>query len=136
VTRYEKGARLERDIVNYLRDRGYGALRAAGSGPVDVVAYTPSEGHVVMECKVRRSDVLYVPKEDVTKLEEFAKTFDATPFIAWRPAHRRLPRHPLNVVLVRPEDTEETTSSRKITLESAVRKGLSLEALLTDRLPL
>ncbi len=135
MSRYEKGARLERDIVNYLREHGYGAVRAAGSGPVDVVAYTPTFGHVVIECKVRREDVLYVPEEDVERLTSFAGSFEAKPFIAWRPAHRRLPKHPLNVVLVDPKDTRKTESSRKITLEEAVRKGISLEALLTDRLP-
>jgi len=131
---YRKGADFERQLVRYVRRHGGEAIRAAGSGgPVDVVAYVPGRGHLAVECKVRREDRLYVRKEEVEGLVEFAERFRAEPMIAWKPPHRRT-GFALNAILLRPEDLEEREKSYVVDYETARRTGLDPRRLFTRSL--
>lgn len=133
---YRKGARLEREIVRYLNAHGGAAVRVAGSrGPVDVVGYAPGlRKHVVIQCKVRREDVLYVEAEELKGLSEFAKRMKARPFVAWKPAHRRT-RVTKNVLLIKPGHFSRTEHGNyRISVEEALEVCTTLDELVASRL--
>jgi len=53
---YQKGCRMERELVNMWRKIGYVAFRSAGShSPIDVVAVDPKTMNVILvQCKNAR----------------------------------------------------------------------------------
>lgn len=68
--RYEKGARFERRVVNYLKADGFNAARTAGSkSPVDVVGWGNNEVYFI-QCKAYVSGK--PTKKDFEKLRRAA----------------------------------------------------------------
>ncbi|WP_456435828.1 hypothetical protein [Methanopyrus sp.] len=128
---YQRGADFERQLVRYLREHGGEAVRVAGSrGYVDVVGYAPAMGHVAIECKVRRDDRLYVRREEIEGLTEFAERFRAEPMIAWKPPHVRTGLT-LNAVLFPPDLMEERDRTYVIDLKTALEEGIDAICLVT-----
>ncbi len=133
---YRKGARLELEVVRYLNAHGGAAVRVAGSrGPVDVVGYAPGlRSHVAIQCKVRRSDVLYVEAEEMERLRGFARRLRARPFVAWKPSHRRT-GVTKNILLLEPECFSRTKHGNyRVGLREALEACVSLDELVTRRL--
>jgi len=65
--KYEKGVRLEREVVELFKNAGWDAQRTAGShSPFDVVLVKYTEGHgkeykkicfvAFVQCKVKKAD--------------------------------------------------------------------------------
>ncbi|MFH0861308.1 MAG: Holliday junction resolvase Hjc [Candidatus Altiarchaeota archaeon] len=76
MNRYKKGADFEREVVAEFWNRGWGAIRSAGSGTVshpvpDVIA--ARDGKILaIECKTTRNDRLSL-KEAMLNLREFSQ---------------------------------------------------------------
>lgn len=84
---YKKGADFERSLVNLFWERGWAALRVAGSGSTshsvpDILAI--KDNHVLaIECKVTAKDRLSI-KKAVEGLKNFTYRSGAKSFIAIR----------------------------------------------------
>ena len=96
-----KGARYERELVNALREAGWGALRLPSSGSAterelpDILAGTPEavagpDGERALsslwavEAKCGNSSTLYVDGDEVTALIEYAQRWGARPLLGAR----------------------------------------------------
>lgn len=126
------GSRYERELVDYLRDDGWGALRLPSSGSStardlpDVLAGRPrlieTGEHVLdsgivereletaaelwaIEAKSGKDPTLYVDAAEVDALGSFAGVWGATPYLAARSTRQATgTRH----YLVAPEDARRT----------------------------
>jgi Holliday junction resolvase len=112
----KRGAAYERELVNYLRDAGYGALRLPSSGSAterelpDVLTGHPDlngSSLLAIEVKSGSASTLYVEKSEVDALGSFARTWGATPYLAARRTSRGTDtKH----YLVAPSDARQTPS--------------------------
>lgn len=81
MTNYERGARLERDVLRDFEDHGYIAIRAAGSHtPADVYAFRKGEKNVFVQCKTNGK---LAPLE-WNLFWKYCKQADAIPILAER----------------------------------------------------
>jgi Holliday junction resolvase len=124
-----KGIAAERDLVHKLQDRGFAAIRVAGSGctvtpSTDILA---GNGRRILsvECKTVKGTSRYIDRESVNDFVAFSRQFGAEPWIAVR-----FFRTPWRFLLV--EDIPLTDKNVAITQEHAESKGLLLEELLNN----
>lgn len=85
MTRYERGASFERDIVARFWNHGWTAVRAAGSGTTsnptpDVIALKDGRA-IVVECKTTRKDRLSLG-DAIKSLKRFSETAGVEAYIA------------------------------------------------------
>lgn len=84
-----KGARLERELVSELDQRGYAVMRAPSSGAAterdlpDVLA-SNGETIVAVEAKSSSGKPIYVGKDEIQALTRFSQRFQATPLVGVR----------------------------------------------------
>ncbi len=84
---YAKGARFERDLMNFLHSQGgFACIRCASSGgwhtPVDIIAI--KNGVVLaIECKAH-SKKPRLEKDKIKKLREWCERARAWGFLAWK----------------------------------------------------
>jgi Holliday junction resolvase len=87
LTRYEKGARSERELLNILDERGYSVTRSAGSGvnsiSPDLVAIKKGSC-ISIECKAWDRGSLALDAEQYEKLIEWESNTEFPTFVAWR----------------------------------------------------
>jgi Holliday junction resolvase len=126
-----RGFRAERDLVAKLWARGFAVMRAPASGSKirkaaypDVVAIR--KGCVaVFEVKSRsKEEAIYIEKEQVDKLVEFASRAGGKAYVAVKVAGS-------DWVFVPVEILEATASGYKVSRE-ALMKGLNIEQLEVD----
>lgn len=84
-----KGARRERELVNRLGDAGWFAIRAPASGSAtadDLPDVAAGDGNVsvAIEAKSSSGDPIYVGKDEVSALNNFAAAFRAHALIGVR----------------------------------------------------
>lgn len=84
-----KGDRRERELVNKLDEDGWAVMRAPSSGSAtkrDLPDLLASNGDQVLaiEAKASSGDPIYIDREEVVSLEEFASTFGADARLAVR----------------------------------------------------
>lgn len=86
MSRRSQGIGAERSLVKIFQEKGYSAIRVAGSGTMKDASADILAGNSVrilaIECKTARNDVRYIEKEQILQLRAFAKTFGAEPWIA------------------------------------------------------
>jgi len=85
MTRYEKGAKFERALVHDFWERGWSAMRSAGSGNTsllspDVIAAKDGE-MILIECKSTGREKLNI-KKSIISLYEFSKISGGRAYIA------------------------------------------------------
>lgn len=127
MTRYQKGARAERELMQLLHEQGFALLRAAGSGvnPMDcpdVVAMRNGRA-LAIECKAWDSTSLSISKEQFEGDVEWSKRAGAEFWIAWR-----LPREPW--LFLKPSDFRFSGKNYLTTQTEAHEKGILLDALI------
>ncbi len=102
MSRYEKGAKFERELVGKFQEQGWIALRAAGSGTVkfiipDVVAIK-NDKVILIECKSTKKEKLSL-KEAILSLKKIKHLSQAKIYLAVK-FHREKPRfYPLEKLL-------------------------------------
>ena len=127
-----KGVRGERELINLLWSHGYAALRAPASGAAsrtprpDILAGNSKlRRHLAFELKVTHKKVIYVSKEQIAGLTEFAKRFGCKPYLGVKFTAKHQPWIFIPVRLLR-----SASNSFKITPEIAAEDGINLESLL------
>ena len=133
-----KGVRGERELINLLWNHGYAALRAPASGAAsrtprpDILAGNSKlRRHLAFELKVTHKKALYVSKDQITGLVEFARRFGCKPYLGVKFTAKRQPWIFIPVARLRP-----ASRSFRVTPEIAAEDGVSLERVLakqTDR---
>ncbi len=122
-----KGTRGERELIHFLNQNGWSAIRAAGSGsqryPAPDILAGNAMRRVAIECKVTAENKKYLLDEEVEQLRAFANKFGAE---AWVGVH--FPGEPWYFFML--EDIQQTGKSWAVSLELAKRKGLTIEELL------
>lgn len=88
MTGYNKGARAERELLNYLASIGYSVIRAAGSGvnslsPPDLIAIKKGKG-MAFECKAWDSTSLSIDHEKFSSLKAWKDNTGMDTYMAWR----------------------------------------------------
>lgn len=85
----KKGMDKERRLVRYLENKGYGAVRVAGSGAgtpnprPDIVAGKPNIKYAI-ELKSSDKNTIYIGRKQVEDLKKFAHSFGSRAIIcAW-----------------------------------------------------
>ena len=83
-----KGARTERELLDIFAEKGYGVVRAAGSGksrhPAPDLLVGNSSRTLAIECKASKGDIVYIDKGQVDRLREFSQKFGARPLVGFR----------------------------------------------------
>ncbi|MCW6159604.1 MAG: hypothetical protein LVQ95_00740 [Candidatus Micrarchaeales archaeon] len=88
MQRYSKGARAERELLNYLAGIGFSVIRAAGSGvnsvsPPDLVAVKKGRG-MAFECKAWDNTSLAIDHEKFAALKSWMENTGMETYMAWR----------------------------------------------------
>lgn len=87
MQRYSKGARSERELLNFLYGKGYSVIRSAGSG---VNALSPdllalkTGNHMAFECKAWDRTSLSIDHEKFDALYQWESNTGMPTYIAWR----------------------------------------------------
>ncbi len=130
-----KGVRGERELINLLWSYGYAALRAPASGAAsrtprpDILAGNAKlRRHLAFELKVTHKKSLYVSKDQIAGLVEFARRFGCKPYLGVKFTAKRQPWIFIPVRHLRP-----ASKSFKVTPEIAAEDGISLERVLAKQ---
>ena len=86
---YAKGAHYERDLIEFLKERGFSAVRIAGSGhkaPADILAIR--KGLVLAIESKAHAQKPYLPRDRVAEFTQWCEQAGALGFLAWRAPHQ------------------------------------------------
>ncbi|MBN1502641.1 Holliday junction resolvase [Candidatus Woesearchaeota archaeon] len=122
-----KGIQAEREIIHMLWERGWAALRVAGSGSMQFPSPDILAGNrlrvLAIECKVSRNDKKYFLKDEIKQLNNFSSYFGAESWVALK-YYREEWR------FINTEDLRETKRGYCISKDVAKIKGLLIDELL------
>jgi holliday junction resolvase Hjr len=122
-----KGISAERELVHILQDRGYAAIRVAGSGSTKAPSTDILAGNgkrtLSIECKTLRTGYRYIPIKEIEEFLQFSHNFGAE---AWIGA--RFMRKPW--VFIRVNDLAKTDKNYGITPDIALKYGIALDNFL------
>ena len=123
----KKGAISERELVHLFWDKGFAAVRVAGSGSsrypsCDIIASNAIR-KLAIESKVTKNKSKYFSKEEIEQLKLFSDKFGAEPWIGMK-------FKKLSWFFVALEDLELVGKSYVISIEQAKNKGLLFNQLI------
>ncbi|MDE1856985.1 MAG: hypothetical protein KGH98_02770 [Candidatus Micrarchaeota archaeon] len=125
MTRYSKGARAERELLNTLDGMGYSVMRSAGSGvnslSPDIIAIKEGDGFA-FECKYWDRGSLSLDHEQVESLKRWERNTRMRAFVAWR-------MNGMGWYFIRPEELTLNEKSYSVTRKIAVGIGRKLDAI-------
>ncbi|MHC1586332.1 MAG: Holliday junction resolvase Hjc [Candidatus Hecatellaceae archaeon] len=129
-----RGVREERELVRLLDRLGFAVVRSPASGSrtkldrPDLLA--GRRGLILaLEVKATGKEVLYLKRESVEQLIRFSDRFGAKPYVAVKFKGKGV-----GWLLVEAGSLERTGKGFKLSLREALKKGLTPEALVTERL--
>ncbi len=126
MTRYSKGARGERELLNYLHDRGYSVMRGAGSGvnslSPDIIAIKAGRG-LAFECKAWDRDSISIENERYEGLVEWQDNTGFSTFVAWR-------TNGAGWLFIKPDEMSKNSKSRSVTRKNAMQINRKLDSIL------
>lgn len=81
---YKKGAKAERELIEFLTSLGFTCIRSAGSGKLSTPDVIASNGNriIAFECKAPGKNFIYISKKQIESLKEFGRKFGCETFIA------------------------------------------------------
>ncbi|MBN2422527.1 Holliday junction resolvase [Candidatus Woesearchaeota archaeon] len=129
MSRKSKGINAERELIHMLWNRGWAALRTAGSGSMhfpapDIIASNKLR-KIAIECKITKEDKKYFKKTEIQQLKNFSDYFGAEPWVAVK--FYRTSWFFINI-----EDLEDTGKNLLITHKQALIKGLGFFEFLGE----
>jgi Holliday junction resolvase len=81
-----KGSNAERDLLKAFWERGWAAMRAAGSGsttfPCPDIIVGRNGRRLVIECKITKDQRKYFTEQEIRELRYFASMFGAESWVA------------------------------------------------------
>jgi len=121
--------------VNTLWRRGFAVVRVPASGSAtkrplpDMVAGSKQRGlQFAIEVKTTRAETLYVDKDSIHQLVEFAQTFGCEPFVAVRFKGRGR-----SWLFLKPSQLTPTKGQNyRITLKDALATAIDLKTLIGE----
>ncbi|MFH0714156.1 MAG: Holliday junction resolvase Hjc [Candidatus Diapherotrites archaeon] len=127
MTRYEKGANAERELIKELYAKGYSVIRAAGSGVTplpspDLLALNGRKT-LAFECKAWGSTSLTIPHEQFDSTMEWCAKADAEFFIAWKATGK-------GWHFLKPEHFHKNAKSYSVSFKDALAKGIPFSTLV------
>jgi Holliday junction resolvase len=126
VTRYQKGAAAERELLNNLYAKGYNVIRAAGSGVnalgPDIVVLKGDKA-IAFECKSGYEGGLSIQEIQFQKMAEWQARSSFPIYVAWR-----INREGWFFIL--PGEMRKTENHRVITQREAKKINRMLESVL------
>ncbi len=126
MTRYQKGAAAERELLNNLYAKGYNVIRAAGSGVnalgPDIVVLKGDKA-IAFECKSGYEGGLSIQEIQFQKMAEWQARSSFPIYVAWR-----INREGWFFIL--PGEMRKTENHRVITQREAKKINRMLESVL------
>ena len=92
MTKYQKGANAERELIKILWGRGFSVVRSAGSGKTslpspDIVALGRDK-KLAFECKAWQANYLSISVQKMEEQLEWCRRANAELFIVWKVAYK------------------------------------------------
>ncbi len=132
MTRYAKGARGERELLNEFYTRKYSVMRSAGSGvnaiSPDIIAMKGRKGFA-FECKAWDNTSLSIEPDKYEVLVEWEKNTGMDTFIAWRMSGK-------GWFFIRLGELRLAEKNYTVTRKTALEISRTLEAILSEGLAL
>jgi len=126
MTRYQKGAAAERELLNDLYGKGFAVIRAAGSGVnalgPDIVVLKGDKA-IAFECKSGYEGGLSIQEIQYQKIVEWQERSTFPIYVAWR-----INREGWFFIL--PSEMRKTENRRVLTQREARSINRSLESVL------
>lgn len=126
MTVYQKGARAERELIDYFDKNGFSVIRAAGSGVSslcpDILVFKRGMQYAI-ESKAWEKESLAIDKNQFLGLKRWEENTGITAYVAWR--RNREPWQFLPLALF-----EENEKSFSISWKKAELMGKKLEEFL------
>jgi Holliday junction resolvase len=126
MQRYVKGARGERELLNYLYSKGFSVIRSAGSGvnsiSPDIIAIRDGRG-LAFECKAWDRGSVAIEKEKYDSLVEWQRNSKMDTYIAWRMSN-------MGWYFIRLEEMRSNEKSWSVTRSDALAKSRRIESLV------
>ncbi|MDD3083610.1 MAG: Holliday junction resolvase Hjc [Candidatus ainarchaeum sp.] len=127
MTRYDKGANAERELIKMLDSRGFAVLRVAGSGvnPLpcpDVVALLNGK-IIAFECKARKGAYLPIQKEQMDEEVSWAKKAGAIFVVAWKIPNK-------GWLFISPEIFHLAGKNYMLSLDNAKKHAIDLNVII------
>lgn len=116
-----KGSKVERELVALFTERGWRAVRVAGSGvgddsPCDLIAGKTGKKGYTIECKSSKKTTIYISKSQIEDFITFSYIVGLTPVIATR-FNRE------GFIFLSPDKLKDTGKYWAISLKDAKEKG-------------
>lgn len=122
-----KGSNAERDLIREFWDRGWAAMRAAGSGstqyPSPDIIVGRHGRRLAIECKITKDERKYFTEQEIRELKYFSQIFGAESWVSIK-----FPKRPW--VFFSLEDLTPTKTQYVVSVQDIETKGLHLEELL------
>jgi len=122
-----KGSNAERELIHLLWNKGWAAVRVAGSGsssyPSPDLLASNATRVIAVECKSSGELNRHVPQYQVDDLIAFAQRFGAEPWIGTR-------FDDMKWAFFSPEDLKKTGTGFSVSVRMVKEKGLTFEQLL------
>jgi Holliday junction resolvase len=126
LKRYSKGARAERELLNYLASIGYSVIRSAGSGvnsiSPDVVAVKRGKG-IAFESKAWESTSISIEPEKYESLKSWQDNSLMDTYMAWR-------MNGQGWYFIKLDEMKKTDKSYTVTKKIAIGIGRKLEHII------
>lgn len=127
MSRYNKGARSERELLRLFSDVGFSVIRAAGSGvnpisPPDILVLK-GEKRYALECKAWNKNRLAIDHEKYVALRRWEENTGIPTMVAWKIPYKGWLFIPI-------AEMERNPASYSITLNRAYEIGKKIEALI------
>jgi Holliday junction resolvase len=131
VQRYSKGARAERELLNYLASIGFSVIRSAGSGvnsiSPDIVAIKQGKGFA-FESKAWDGTGISIDHEKFLSLKAWRDNSGMDTYMAWRMKGD-------GWYFIALDEMAKTDRNYRVTKRNAVKIGRRLEHLTGIQLP-
>ena len=127
MSRKSKGINAERELIHMFWEKGWAAIRVAGSGStkypsVDIVAGNKIR-KLAIECKAVKDDKKYFDKGEIEQIKLFSETFGAESWLAIRFDRKKW-------YFVMLEDLKETKEGYSTNIEELKNKGLLFDEVI------
>lgn len=126
MTRYSKGARSERELLNGLHEKGYSVMRSAGSGintlSPDLIAVKEGRG-MAFECKAWDRESLAIENDRFDGLVRWQRNTGMDTFVAWR-------MNSNGWFFIKLEEMKNNNKSKTISKKTAIEINRRIESIM------
>ena len=125
-----KGSNAERELVSLFSEKGWRALRVAGSGvndesPCDIISGKIGKKPCAIEAKSSRQNRIYIKKQQIEDFMQFTHLLGARPVLAVRFTYE-------GWLFMNPEHLEDSGKFFVMSREKAKSSGLKFSQFFED----